>query len=86
MYYNVFIIYEMSSLFGTAVARRLIELLPCSMANLDLQHGSNTTWFWTSLYFRAQVEFNSINLFRHGSSTTFETGLTKVIFEIQYPF
>ena len=41
-----------------------VELLPCS-----------TTWFQTSGYCRAKVEFNSINLVRHGSSTTFETGL-----------
>ena len=27
-------------------------------------------------YCRAKVEFNSINLVRHGSSTTFETGLS----------
>ena len=38
-------------------------------------HGSSTTWFQTSRYCRAQVEFNSIYLARHGSSTTFETGL-----------
>ena len=41
-----------------------VELLPCS-----------TTWFQTSRYCHAKVEFNSINLVRHGSSTTFETGL-----------
>ena len=38
-------------------------------------HGNSTTWFQTSRYCRAKVEFNSINLVRHGSSTTFETGL-----------
>jgi len=46
-------------------------------------HGSSTTWFKTSRYCRAKVEFNSINLVRHGRSTTFETGLslcTKRIF------
>ena len=35
----------------------------------------STTWFHTSRYCRANVEYNSINLVRHGSSTTFETGL-----------
>ena len=32
--------------------------------------------FQTSRYCRAKVKFNSINLVRHGSSTTFETGLS----------
>ena len=35
-----------------------------------------TIWFQTSRYCRAKVEFNSINLVLHGSSTTFETGLS----------
>ena len=39
------------------------------------EHGSSTTWLQTSRYCRAEVEFNSINWVRHGSSTTFETGL-----------
>ena len=39
-------------------------------------HGSSSTWFQTSRYCRAKVEFNSINLVRHGSSKTFETGLS----------
>ena len=43
-------------------------------------HGSSSTWFQTSRYCRAKVEFNSINLVRHGSSTTFETGLSQPIF------
>ena len=38
-------------------------------------HDNSTTWFQTSRYCRANVEFNSINWVRHGSSTTFETGL-----------
>ena len=38
-------------------------------------HGSSSTWFQTSRYCRAIVEFSSINLVRHGGSTTFETGL-----------
>ena len=36
---------------------------------------SSTSWFQTSRYCRAKVEFNSVKLVRHGSSTTFETGL-----------
>ena len=43
-----------------------------------VRHGSSTTWFQTSRYCRAKVEFNSVNLVRHGCSTTFETGLTKL--------
>ena len=39
-------------------------------------HGSSMTWFQTSRYCQAKVEFNSINLVWHGSSTTFETRLT----------
>ena len=38
-------------------------------------HGSSTTWFQTSRHCCAKVEFNSISWVRHGSSTTFETGL-----------
>ena len=38
--------------------------------------GSSTTWFQTSRYCRAKVEFNAINLVRHGSTATFETGLS----------
>ena len=37
-------------------------------------HGSSTTWFQTSRYCRAKVEFNSSNWVQHGISTTFETG------------
>ena len=46
-----------------------------------VRHNGSTTWFQTSRYCRAKVEFNSINWVRNGSSTTFETGLkhTKVI-------
>ena len=51
------------------------RLLPCSTARLSVLHGSSTTWFQTSRYCRAKVEFNSSNWVRHGSSTTFETGL-----------
>ena len=43
-----------------------------------VRHGSTPpelTWFDTSRYCRAKVELNSINLVRHGNSTTFETGL-----------
>ena len=47
-----------------------------STAKLAVLHGSSTTWFQTSRYCRAKVEFNSINLVRHGISTTFETGLS----------
>ena len=43
-----------------------------------VRHDGSTTWFQTSRYCRAKVEFNSINLVRHGSSTTFETGLRQV--------
>ena len=43
-----------------------------------VRHGSSTTWFQTSRYCRAKVEFNSVNLVRHCCSTTFETGLTKL--------
>ena len=49
-------------------------LLPCSTASFAVLHGSSSIWFQTSRYYRARVEFNSINLVRHGSSTTFETG------------
>ena len=42
--------------------------------NQQIRLGSRT-WFQTSWYCRAQVEFNLINLVRHSSSTTFETGL-----------
>ena len=50
-------------------------------------HGSSTTWFHTSPYCRAKVEFNSINWVQHGSSTTFETGLNyrsvcNILFEL----
>ena len=37
--------------------------------------GNSTTCFRTSRYCRAKVEFNSINLVRYGSSTTFKSGL-----------
>ena len=37
-------------------------------------HGSSTTWFQTSRYCRAKVEFNSINWVRHGSSTALNFG------------
>ena len=43
-----------------------------------VRRGSSTTWFQTSRYCRAKVEFNSVNLVRHGCSTTFETGLMKL--------
>ena len=36
---------------------------------------SSTTWFQTSRYGGAKVQFYLVNLVRHGSSTTFETGL-----------
>ena len=35
--------------------------------------------FQTSCYYRAKVEFNSSNLVRHGTNTTFETGLTELM-------
>ena len=62
--------YELSS-----ARQQRDELPPCSTASFAELHGSSTTWFQTSRYCRAKVEFNSINLVRHGSSTTFETGL-----------
>ena len=68
---------------GTTVARRLklsratLYSVPCSMARLAVLRGSSTTWFQTSRYCRAKVEFNSINWVRHGSSMTFETGLRR---------
>ena len=37
-----------------------VELLPCSTARFAVLHGSSTTWFQTSRYCRAKVEFNSI--------------------------
>ena len=46
-----------------------------SARQLAVLHSSSRTWFPTSRYCRANFEFNSINLVRHGSSTTFETGL-----------
>ena len=42
--------------FGTVVARRLKPNRATAMV-----HGSSTTWFQTSRYRRAKVEFNSIN-------------------------
>ena len=61
--------------------RRATALLSCSTV-ARLQHDTSTTWFQTSNLIQsngtaAKVEFNSINLVRHGSSTTFETGLSK---------
>ena len=56
-----------SATFETKSSYRRVarQSLPCS-----------TTWFQTWSYCRAnKVELNSINLFRHGSSTTFESGL-----------
>ena len=40
---------------------------------------ASTTWFQTSRYCacHAKVEFNSINLVRYGSGTTFETCLSR---------
>ena len=56
-------------------ARSLRSLRSNRKARFALLHGSSTNWFQTSRYCRAKVEFNSINWVRHGSSTTFETGL-----------
>ena len=44
-----------------------------------VRHGRSTTWFQTSRYCCAKVEFNSINIVGHGSSTTSERGLWKPI-------
>ena len=69
--------------FGTTVARRLKPSganAVCS-AKLAVLQGSSTIWFQTSRYCRTNVEFNSINLVRHGSSTTFETGLEQANWE-----
>ena len=62
------------------------------MARLAVLHGSSTTWFQTSRYCRAKVEFYSINWVRQGSSTTFETGLKRlrspveifIVFHLKY--
>ena len=62
------------------------------MARLAVLHGSSTTWFQTSCYCRAKVEFNSINWVRQGSHTTFETGLKRlrlrveifIVFQLNY--
>ena len=64
--------------FGTAVARRLKPSGANAVCTTKLAvlHGSSTTWFQTSRYCRTNVEFNSINLVQHGSSTTFETPWT----------
>ena len=69
--------------FGTAVARRLNPSGANAVCTTKLAVllGSSTTWFQTSRYCRANVEFNSINLVRHGSSTTFETGLEQANWE-----
>ena len=70
--------------FGTAVARRLKPSGATAVctAKLAVLHCSSTTWLQTSRYCRAKVEFNSINnLVRHGSSTTFETGLEQANWE-----
>ena len=45
-----------------------------------MPQGSSTTCFQTSSYCRAKVDFNSINLVRHGSNTTFQTGLSRLEF------
>ena len=69
--------------FGTAVARRLKPSGANAVCTTKLAvlHVSSTTWFQTSRYCRANVEFNSINLVRYGSSTTFETGLEQANWE-----
>ena len=54
-------------------ATAVLSWLDCTVARL--QHDTSMIWFQTSRYCRAKVEFDSINLVRHGSSTTFETGL-----------
>ena len=41
-----------------------------------VRHVGSTTWFQTTRYCCAKVEFNSSNWVRLGSSTTFETGRT----------
>ena len=61
---------------GSTTFETKSSYLPRSTARVAVLHGSSTTWFQTSRYCRAKVEFNSINLVRHGSRTTFETGLT----------
>ena len=68
---------------GTTVARRLKPSGATAVctAKLAVLHSSSTIWFQTSRYCRANVEFNSINLVRHGSSTTFETGLEQANWE-----
>ena len=80
MYSNVFIIYELSSARQYPESRddwNQVELLPYSTESFAVLHGRTTTWFQTSRYCRAKVEFDSaINLVRHDSSTTFETGLS----------
>ena len=48
-----------------------------AVARFAVLHGSSATWFQTSRYCRAKVEFNSINFVRHGSSSTFETGVSE---------
>ena len=65
-----------------AIARRLKPSRPTSTARFAVLHGSSTTWFQKSRYYRAKVEFNSINSVRHGSSTTFETGLIFATFVV----
>ena len=60
---------------GALRASWVFMLLLCT-ARLAVLHSNSTTWFQTSRYCRAKVEFNSISWVLHGSSTTFETGLT----------
>ena len=79
MYFNVFLIYELSSARQQRDVWNQVELLPCTTAKLAVLHGSRTTWFQTSRYCRAKVEFNRISLVRHGSSTMFETGLRHLV-------
>ena len=74
--------------FGTALARSLKKkknqlILFCCVPRQSsaVLHDGSTTWFQTSRYCRAKVEFNSINLVRHGSSTTSETGLNYFVLE-----
>ena len=58
--------YGSSATFETKSSRRVAR---------QSLYGSSTTWFQMSRYCCTKVEFNSINLVPHASSTTFVTGL-----------
>ena len=81
---NVFLsIFNLSIEFGTAVVRRLKPSRVTAVQHGKACRATRSTRQQhdllsnVALYCPAKVEFNSINLVRHGSSTSFETGLSQ---------